>query len=138
MSALTWEPYGEVLEGSDFEKMLREVLQTLQTRLPTMSGDAPWHRRCERMSSNLKVSLVVPHNSGQQCLHPSKATMCDITRSSSDLRLPNQNQARHDLFSTAARHACHAHFSRYLVFIRMTIRSHFTCLLVPAQDMNGK
>ena len=33
MSALTWEPYGEVLEGSDFEKMLREVLQTLQTRL---------------------------------------------------------------------------------------------------------
>ena len=33
MSALTWEPYGEVLEGTDFENMLREVLQTLQTRV---------------------------------------------------------------------------------------------------------
>lgn len=33
MSALTWEPYGQVLERSDFEKMLREVLLTLQTRL---------------------------------------------------------------------------------------------------------
>ena len=33
MSALTWEPYGEVLERTDFENMLREVLATLQTRL---------------------------------------------------------------------------------------------------------
>ena len=33
MSALTWEPYGEVLEGIDFEIMLREVLDILQTRL---------------------------------------------------------------------------------------------------------
>ena len=33
MSALTWEPYGQVLERSDFENMLREVLPTLQTRL---------------------------------------------------------------------------------------------------------